>query len=132
MKEQELQYLNQTKSGNQIISFCLCANANLYIENALPPIDMLLENNSNIVIGTDSLASNHQLNILEELKTLAKNFPGISTEILLSCATLNGAKALQMQKNLGSFKPGKQPGIVLIENISGDKLTPDSNSRRLL
>jgi cytosine/adenosine deaminase-related metal-dependent hydrolase len=132
MKEQDLEYLNKTTSRNQILSFCLCANANLYIENALPPIDILLENNSNIVIGTDSLASNHQLNILEELKTIAKNFPGILTEMLLKWATLNGAKALQMERNLGSFIPGKQPGIVLIENISGDKLTPDSNSRRIL
>ena len=132
MKQEDLEYLNETKPRNQMISFCLCINANLYIENALPPIDMLLENNSNIAIGTDSLASNHQLNILEELKTIARNFPGISTEILLKWATLNGAKAIQMDRNLGSFETGKQPGIVLIENISGDKLTADSISRRIL
>ena len=83
---------------------------------------MLLKNKCNIVIGTDSLASNHQLNILEELKTISKNFPDIPTETLLQWATINGANALQMENELGSFEKGKQPGIVLIENIN-DKMT---------
>ena len=64
---------------------------------------MLLQNKCNIVVGTDSLASNHQLSILEELKTISKNFPHIKTETLLQWATINGAKALQMDDTIRKF-----------------------------
>ena len=93
---------------------------------------MLLKNECNIVIGTDSLASNHQLNILEELKTISKNFPNIPIETLLQWATINGAKALQMENELGSFEKGKHPGVVLIENITDKKLTQNSVAKRVL
>jgi aminodeoxyfutalosine deaminase len=97
------------------IAYCLCPTANLYIENTLPPIDLLLKNNGNIVLGTDSLASNTQLNIWEEIKTIQQHFPTIELQTLLQWATSNGAAALQMNAKLGSFEMGKQPGIVLIE-----------------
>lgn len=69
-----------------------------------------------MVLGTDSLASNHQLNIWEEIKTIRQQFPAIPLEILLQWATSNGAIALQMDHSLGSIKKGKKPGLVLIEN----------------
>lgn len=99
-------------------SFCLCLNANLYIENTLPPVNLLLQNNLNICIGTDSLASNHQLSVLEEIKTLQLYFPHVSLAVLLQAATFNGAKALGMDDELGSFEKGKKPGVLLLENIS--------------
>jgi aminodeoxyfutalosine deaminase len=131
-KQEDLNYIIQEKAPNQLVSFCLCANANLYIENTLPPVEMLFKNACNIVVGTDSLASNHQLNILEELKTISKNFPDIPIETLLQWATINGARALQMDSDLGSFEKGKQPGIVLIENIIDKKLTSGSFAKRIL
>ena len=97
------------------IAFCLCPNANLYIENNLPPIDLLVKNNCTIVLGTDSLASNHQLNMLEEIKTIQQYYPKIELQTLLQWATSNGAAALQMKEKLGSFEKGKKPGLVLIE-----------------
>ncbi|MBL0146174.1 MAG: amidohydrolase family protein [Chitinophagaceae bacterium] len=96
------------------VAYCLCPNANLYIENTLPPIDLLINNNCNIVLGTDSLASNTQLNMLEEIKTIQQQFPQIELQTLLQWATSNGAAALQMNDKFGSFEKGKQPGIVLI------------------
>jgi cytosine/adenosine deaminase-related metal-dependent hydrolase len=90
--------------------FCLCPNANLYIGNALPDLDVLMNSNIPIVIGTDSLASNHQLSILEELKTLHLHFPKLNLLQLLQWATINGAKALQLEEMLGSFEKGKRPG----------------------
>ena len=131
-KKEDINYINQTKSSNQVVSFCLCPNANLYIENALPPVNLLLKNNCNIVVGTDSLASNQNLNVLEELKTISKNFPGVKTEVLLKWATINGARALQMDDKLGGFEKGKTPGIVLIENIINKKLVATSSSRKIL
>lgn len=94
--------------------FCLCPNANLYIENTLPNIEMLRSNTTNIVLGTDSLASNHSLSIAAEIQTIRSNFPAIPLAEILQWATLNGAKALQMDATLGSFEKGKQPGIVVL------------------
>lgn len=96
--------------------WCLCPNANMYIENRLPDLDMLMQNTSNICIGTDSLASNKQLNILDELNTIKLQYPGIDWEILIKWATSGGAAALQMDELLGAIMPGKRPGIVQITN----------------
>jgi cytosine/adenosine deaminase-related metal-dependent hydrolase len=63
--------------------YCLCPNSNLYIENNLPPVNLLIEEGCEIVIGTDSLASNTKLSILEELKTLQSCFPETSIETLV-------------------------------------------------
>ena len=114
------------------LHFCLCPNANLYITNSSPNVNMLVEQGCNIVLGTDSLASNHQLNIIEEIKTLHKNFPQLQLETMLQWATINGAKALQMDQLLGSFEKGKQPGVVLIEGIENGQVNSKSSSRRIL
>ena len=104
------------KNSGKKIHWCLCPNANLYISGQLPNIDLLMNNDCNIVLGTDSLASNHQLSILEEMKTIQKHFPQIKMEKMLQWATSNGAKALQMDTLLGSFEKGKKPGVIKVEN----------------
>lgn len=110
---------NDIIAGGAAVTYCICINANLYIENKLPPIEMLMENNCQIVLGTDSYASNRNLNIMEEINTIQKNFPGISLQIILQWATLNGAKTLGIEDSYGSFEKGKKPGLVLIDTISG-------------
>ena len=102
--------------------WCLCPNANQYIEQTMPPIELLRSEKANIVIGTDSYASNWSLNILDELKTIQHHHPQISLGEMLGWATLNGAKALQMDKHLGSFEKGKKPGVVLIKDFNATLL----------
>jgi cytosine/adenosine deaminase-related metal-dependent hydrolase len=104
------------KNSSSNIHFCLCPQANQYIGNQLPPVELLLKQHCNIVLGTDSLASNHQLSILAEIKLLQEKFSFITTESLLQWATCNGAKALQMDSMLGSFEKGKKPGVLVIES----------------
>lgn len=130
--QQDIDFVKAHTNKDQIVSFCLCPNANLYIENTLPPVNLFLKNGVNIILGTDSLASNHQLNILEEIKVILNEFPEIPTDTLLRWATINGAKALQMDHNLGSFEKGKKPGILLIENSDDGKINKDSKIKRLL
>ncbi len=116
-KEEDIRFIQQHESNHkQQFFFCLCINANLYIENKVPPIDLLRHNNCNIVIGTDSLASNWSLNILDEIRAIIQHFPTIPPQEILQWATINGAKALQMDDLLGSFEKGKQPGVNLIAN----------------
>ncbi len=104
--------------------WCLCPNANLYIENKLPDINLLLRDANNICIGTDSLSSNHQLSILAELHTIKKHYPNIDWATLLRWGTYNGAKALQMQHTVGKLEEGKKPGII---HITGIDTKPEVN-----
>ena len=113
--------------------WCICANANQYIEQTMPPIELLRSQKVNIVMGTDSYASNWSLNMLDEIKTIQKHLPQIPLEELLGWSTINGAKALQMDKGLGSFEKGKKPGIVLIEGLSNEnKVIESTSSRRIV
>ncbi|MBS1630564.1 MAG: amidohydrolase family protein [Bacteroidetes bacterium] len=103
---------------NAAVFWCLCPAANLYIESCLPDVQMLRRMTENICIGTDSLASNKQLSILEELKILEQNF-SLGWELLLRWACFNGACALGMEDTLGSFKTGLKPGINRLYNQAG-------------
>lgn len=114
--------------------WCLCPNSNIYIENQIPPLNLLMEEGCEIVIGTDSLASNTNLSILDELKTLQFNFPEIPIEDLVFWATINGAKALGEEEQYGSIEPGKKPGLLLLQNVDlqNMKLLHDSFVTRLI
>jgi len=112
--------------------WCLCPNANQYIEQTMPPIELLRTHSANIIVGTDSYASNWTLNILDELKTIQQHNPQIPLDEMLGWATINGARALQMEKHLGSFEAGKKPGVVVIENMSGDNDLTKAVSRRII
>ena len=97
------------------VFYCLCPNANNYISALLPNVELLTTNRLNLVLGTDSLASNHKLNIFSEIQLLQKNFPKIPLTEMLRWATINGAKALKIDSRFGSFEVGKQPGVLAIE-----------------
>lgn len=118
--EEDVKWANEYASANNLkLVYCLCINANLYIENKVPPIEMLMKNNCTIVLGTDSYSSNWQLSIAKEMESIL-SLPQFKTvagfEQILQFATINGAKALQWDDELGSFEKGKKPGITLINN----------------
>ena len=87
-------------------------------------------NNINICIGTDSLASNVSLSMVEELKM----FRNIPLAELLQWATINGAKALGIDDKYGSIEPGKRSGIVCLTGVDLENfvLTPSAKAKRLL
>ena len=114
--------------------FAICPLSNIFIHRALPPLDMMRENGLKICLGTDSLSSNTILSIAKEIVCLHENFPHISLEEILVWASLNGARMLGKENELGSFEIGKKPGAVLIENIDWEnfKLTEKSVTKRLI
>lgn len=103
------------------VHFCLCTNANLYIENKMPPILKLMEQGADLVLGTDSYSSNWQLSIASEIKTISERVPEIPLEKILQWATINGARALGREDELGSFEKGKKPGVVLLDSHMNSK-----------
>ncbi len=110
--------IKAVQATNTDAYWCLCPNANQYIENTMPPVQLLREQHANIVIGTDSYASNWSLNMLDELKKIQAHNSKIPLAEMLTWITSNGARALQMEGKLGSIEIGKKPGLSLIKNLS--------------
>ncbi len=125
--------IEATHAWSPNVFWAICPNANLYIENRLPNCQHFLDTNARVTIGTDSLTSNWQLSMLEEMKTIARYQSFVPFETLLRWATLNGAQALGFDDTLGSLELGKTPGILLIQGVAPDwKLAADVAVRRLV
>ncbi len=107
--------IRTAQAWNKNVFWATCPNANLYIENQLPDYQSFLDTDARMTIGTDSLTSNWQLSVLEEMKTIARYKSYVPFETLLQWATLNGAEALGMEREIGSLAVGKRPGILLLD-----------------
>lgn len=110
--------IHAVQATNTEAYWCLCPSANQYIENTMPPVQLLREQHTNMIVGTDSYASNWSLNMLDELKKIQAHNSEIPLAEMLTWITSNGARALQMEDTLGTIEKGKKPGLVLIENMS--------------
>jgi 5-methylthioadenosine/S-adenosylhomocysteine deaminase len=94
--------------------------SNLNLGVGIPAVDKLLEAGVNICLGTDSAASNNNLDIFNEMRLIKKHFPLVPSGEIIRMATLNGARALGMDEEYGSFEPDKQADILILplnENI---------------
>ena len=115
------------------VYWVVCPLSNIFIHNALPPIPLMRENGLAIALGTDSLSSNDDLDMVKEMYCLHKNFPEVPMGEILTWASLNGARFLAKDDQLGSIVPGKKPGIVRISNVDETGcVTADSSSVRVI
>lgn len=115
------------------VYWAVCPLSNIFIHDALPPIPLMRDNKLNIMVGTDSLSSNDDLDMVRELYCLHENFPDVTMNELLVWACLNGARFLSKDEILGSLTPGKKPGLVFIGNLDAEgNLTAESRSERII
>ncbi len=121
-----------TRRFDRKINWCFCPEANLYIENALPKVNIFTHHGFNITLGTDSLASNHKLCILNEMRVLQQHFPELELKELVEWATINGAKFLGIEDEKGTIEAGKTPGLNLISGLDKLKITPETKVRKLI
>lgn len=113
------------------VYWCTCPNANLYIENRLPNYQFFLDAGARMVIGTDSLSSNWQLSVLEEIKTIRRYFSAIDSTELLTWACRNGAEALGIGDRFGVFREGRKPGVLHVTTDEKGEIGKGSEVRRL-
>ena len=104
-----------SKSGSSV---AFCPRSHKYFHHANHPIMRLLSAGVNVSIGTDSLASNWSLSMLDELKFLANNYEELSSETLISLLTINGTKSLKL-KNIGKLEKDWQADLIAV-GISDD------------
>ena len=115
------------------VYWAICPLSNLFIHNALPPVKLMRRNNLKITVGTDSLSSNEDLDMVKELYCIQSNFPQVPLTELFSWACLNGARFLGKEDVLGSIKVGKKPSLVFVSALDADgRLTSESRSRRIV
>jgi cytosine/adenosine deaminase-related metal-dependent hydrolase len=114
--------------------YVLCPNSNQYIHRMMPDFQSFDELRGTVCLGTDSLASNHKLSILEEMKTVLNHSPETGFEKVLEWATINGARALGFDAEMGTLGQGKKPGLVNISLFDLEKgtLKPGSRAKRIL
>ena len=115
------------------VYWAVCPLSNIFIHNALPPIPLMRKNGLAITVGTDSLSSNDDLDMVKELVCIKQNFAEVPMNEILVWACLNGARFLSKEDTLGSIAPGKTPGIVFVSNVDEEgSFTADSRSERLV
>ncbi|MDO8493712.1 MAG: amidohydrolase family protein [Deltaproteobacteria bacterium] len=89
-----------------------CPGSHAYFGYDRFPLGMLLDCDVNVALGTDSLASNNSLSMFEQMRLALDAYAELTPETVLKMATLNGAKALRRENEIGSLKPGKLANIV--------------------
>ncbi|MCC6723483.1 MAG: amidohydrolase family protein [Saprospiraceae bacterium] len=128
----DIKAANAWAGGMKGLFWCSCPNANLHIENRLPNYRYFIENEAIVCLGTDSLTSNWQLSILEEMKTIARYQSYVPFETLRRWATLTGARALGFEEDLGSIEVGKSPGLLLLDLGEDLRLKQNTKVKRLV
>ncbi|MEL6670844.1 MAG: amidohydrolase family protein [Bacteroidota bacterium] len=120
--------VQQVAQAFPALHFCLCPRSNQFIHRRLPAFEAFLAYPDRVCLGTDSAASNRSLDIFDEIRFLQKEAPNISLHRLVTWATENGAAALGLSGELGSFREGRRPGINLITHPDpeGPRLSSDS------
>lgn len=96
------------------VYWCFCPGANTYIENKLPDFTLFAKLKKKICIGTDSLASNTQLDLIKEVNMILRSSAVFSAEDLLAAITGNAAEALMLEDKFGHFIAGKNTGLNLV------------------
>ena len=97
-----------------------CPNANLFIENSLPNYKTFIEEKCKMGIGTDSLSSNWQLSIFDEMQTIQKYQSFIETKEIIKWSSFWSSEALGFHE-LGSIQNGKKPGLIALEGIQSSQ-----------
>lgn len=108
--------------ANPKIGVIHCPESNLKLANGICPVQKLLHEGINVSIGTDSAVSNNDLDMFSEMRVaamLAKGSTGEPTAIpaamALRMATLNGARAIGLEQEIGSIEIGKSADLIAVD-----------------
>ncbi|HBA69488.1 MAG TPA: hypothetical protein DCZ40_09050 [Lachnospiraceae bacterium] len=107
--------------------------SNMKLGNGFAPVAKMMEKGINVCLGTDGAASNNSLNMFHELSLLTLIHKGVNrTPQCVSAgegfriATINGAKALGLEREIGSIEEGKKADLAIL-NLNTPSLTPRNN-----
>lgn len=129
LSKKEIELINKRKIK---VSHNPCSNMKL--SSGIAPINNLIKDNICVSIGTDGVASNNNLDIFEEMKfaALLQKVASSNPQVLpanevFNMGTINGAKSLGLEKEIGSIEVGKKADLILID-MNKANITPMSDS----
>jgi cytosine/adenosine deaminase-related metal-dependent hydrolase len=96
------------------LSVVYCPRTHAYFGHSRHPLVQMLAAGINVALGTDSRASNPDLNLLAEMRLVARQFPQIAWDRVLHLGTLAGARALGVAEDCGSLTPGKRADFLVV------------------
>lgn len=122
LSSKDIELIRDSKS-----SVAFCPRSHEYFYHKVHPFQKLISAGVNVALGTDSLASNWSLSLLDEMRFLHHKHK-IAPKVLIDMATINGAEALGLQKKIGTLQTGKEADIIslAIKPNGGDVKEPDS------
>ncbi len=112
-------YLNDEEIGflvknREQMSVVFCPRTHAYFGHDPYPLERMLSAGVRVAVGTDSRASNPDLDLLSELHSIALRFPTIPPATILQLGTLHGAQALGLALETGSLTPGKWADMIAV------------------
>ena len=115
------------------VSVALCPKSNMKLGNGFAPAQKLLDAGINVCLGTDGCGSNNSLNMFSEMSAAALVYKGaehraqcVSAAEVLKMATVNGAKAIGREGELGVIREGALADLILL-NLNEPQLIPQNN-----
>jgi imidazolonepropionase-like amidohydrolase len=116
------------------VFWVLCPSQVLSDGKPFPPVYEMINQQLQICIGTGKQKSIKQHSMLDEMLMLQQNFPRLTFSELIKWATIEGARALSLDAELGSFEKGKKPGVLLITgyDFKNNRLLPSAEITRLV
>lgn len=112
-------------------ALCLCARSNRHIGGRLPEVGRLREAGIGLCLGSDSLASSPDLDVLGEVATWVRACPEVPAVDWLVAATAGGADALRWP-GVGRIEVGARPGLLLLEGVDAPEALGEVPPRRWL
>jgi len=98
-----------------------CPESNLKLASGFCPVHALNQAGINVALGTDGAASNNDLNMFSEMRTaallakgVANNATAVPAEYALRMATINAARSLGLDEDIGSLQPGKAADFIAV------------------
>jgi len=112
LDDDELRFL---AAHRETMSVVYCPRSHAYFRHTPYPLQKMLDYGVRVLLGTDSLASVPNLNLVEEMQFVLQQYSTISPEIVYRLGTLEGAKALHLPEGFGSIQPGSPARFASIE-----------------
>lgn len=101
-----------------------CPRTHDYFGHDRYPLEKMLTAGVTVCLGTDGRASSPDLDLLAEIRHVARHYPELSPEVVLQLGTLQAAKALGRDHEIGSLQPGKYSNLAIVPLTEQESADP--------
>ena len=112
LNKKEIEFIAERREQMSVV---FCPRTHAWFRHDPYPLESMLAAGVNVALGTDSRASSPDLNLLEEMRTVAKGHPSVPREKIVEMGTISGAQALGRDTEFGTLDPGKSAHLAVID-----------------